>query len=464
MVSHSTRKDFSNKLPRLSHCTSLCIAICVSMWFIGSVAEAQVTAESLLGRIVDISPKYNDVNDGIDLFKQGKVAEALEKLRTSVSKNPELPPAEILLAKLLFAAKQSDAGRTYLEIAAKDHPQDPDSYLLLAELALAQRHVTDAEALVAKSLPLIQSYRLNPRRKTDFETRANQILATVAEGRQHWNKAEEFLQKWLTLEKNNPVALRRLGQAQFKLGKEQEAYQSFRSAKQEDPTSFSAEIAMAMLYEESDNKDRAKRFIEEAQKTGRDDAKVQVQIAQWYLEAGEIDTAKGHVENAAKLDPTLLDAKILQGIIARMMNDLVASEKHFADAHLLSPNNFAAANQLALVLAEQPDETKQRRALELATANRKVFADSNNTDAISTLGWVYYLRGQNNAAQTLLNEARRSGGLSADGAYYVARIYHNIGNFQEAKSFLDQAMKGKLSYPVRKDAQALAARLDNLQN
>ena len=67
---------------------------------------------------------------------------------------------------------------------------------------------------------------------------------------------------------------------------------------------------------------------------------------------------------------------ILRGVVALFEEDYPKAEEYFQLAHLQSPGNFAASNNLALALCEEvdpvtgkPDAAKLRRHLEFAKQN-----------------------------------------------------------------------------------------------
>src|SRR5688500_8262896 len=77
------------------------------------------------------------------LFRDGKIDEALKQLHEAVKKHPQLPPAELMLARLHFNAGQAGPGRARLEKAIAESPGHPEVYLANGSQALAEGRVTD---------------------------------------------------------------------------------------------------------------------------------------------------------------------------------------------------------------------------------------------------------------------------------------------------------------------------------
>ncbi len=117
------------------------ILAAASVWLFGSrPAEAQITVESVIGTAVSNSndPQYQDVTDALTRFQNGDVDGARDLLERARQKNPKLAPSEVMLARLLVAAGQLALGRAELERAVVAYPNDPEAYLLFAELALRE--------------------------------------------------------------------------------------------------------------------------------------------------------------------------------------------------------------------------------------------------------------------------------------------------------------------------------------
>ncbi len=76
------------------------------------------------------------------------------------------------------------------------------------------------------------------------------------------------------------------------------------------------------------------------------------------------------------------------GLAARQRKDYAAAEQVLQALTQESPGDAAVRNQLAMALAEQADDAKRRRAIELAELS--VRQDPKSADALVTLGIVYY--------------------------------------------------------------------------
>ena len=189
-------------------------------------------------------------------------------------------------------------------------------------------------------------------------------------------------------------------------------------------------------------------------------------VCLWALQKGKLDFAKEQAEAALHIEDT--DSKYAGSNVGHMLRGEVAlwekkwedAEKNFQWVILQVPNDFAAKNNLALALVEQNDTAKKQRALDYAEANYRDHKDS--PDALSTLGWVYFRRGQFDLAGMALDQSIKAtgGNLSnPDTATYVAHILYHQDKPQtkwQAKQLLEGiVVKSERPFSMRPEAKTL---------
>ena len=255
----------------------------------------------------------------------------------------------------------------------------------------------------------------------------------------------------------NAGAFQRLGRALFKLDDIKEAQKVFQAANKLDKNLQIPEVALANLYIAANDRDNAEKWITAAKKKGGQDAGTQVALGQWMLAANRMDEAKTHAEEATKRDPNSIDAKLLRGLVARLAHDWPTAEAQFSAAHLQSPANTTAINQLALVLLEKGDDVSKRRALELAEINVRI--NPKNIESGATLGWANYKLNQMPQAEAAFNMVIASHSFTSETAYYVANYLRDMGRTAEATRLLDDALSTDRPFAYRKEAQELLRQL-----
>ena len=416
-------------------------------------------AEALVKQAVDNydAEKHGEVDAALQSLREGDLVGARNHLTEAVKKDPLLPPARFMTAQLMLAINQPILARAELEGAITDAPTDPDAYLLAARIAIAERRFAEGELLCARAMKLLESFKGSPKRKKNAEIVARSGLSAIYQAREKWDKAVEQLQACIKLDDKNAPLYQDLGISYFKLSKMKESQAAFQSAYKLNSDLPSPELQLANQYETSGDHANGKKMVDAAIKKSPGDAKVLLNAARWAIMSGEFSLAKQHVDAVLKSDAESLDAILMAGAVARQMKDSAAAIKHFEKAHLKSPNNFTAMNELALLYAEKEDDDKRRQALEFAALNAQ--KNSQNSVALSTLGWVLHNVGRENEAVQSMMAAVKAGQLTQESAYYMAVVLEKNGNNAEARAFLESTLANKQPFPVRDNAEKLLAKL-----
>jgi tetratricopeptide (TPR) repeat protein len=215
---------------------------------------------------------------------------------------------------------------------------------------------------------------------------------------------------------------------------------------------------MGWFFTQKGDLPKAAEWMENAVKQAPKDPRAHIGLANWSLQHGKMEDAKGHADTAGRLDPDSKELKLLRGLICRYEKDYTQAEKYLQALHQGSPGDFQTSNQLVLALIEQPDKTKRSRALQLAEANYR--ANPSSIEALATLGWVYYRLERLDDADRALQTCAASGNISAEVAFYLAHVMSDRGRADTAKQLLEAAVKAPGNFPYRKDAQEMLARLN----
>lgn len=427
----------------------------------GVSAQAQVTAQALIGNAVSDDSLNKEVNNAITRFRDRDIDGCRAILERAKSNNAKLPPPGVMMATLWLAVNQIQPAREELETTVVKYAADPEAYLKLGDLAFGEGRITDSDQLFEKATELTAAYTENPKRKRDFEIRCAAGSAAVAERRRQWEKAQKYLAAWIELDPDTAGSRVRMGNALFQLGKESEALEQFREAKKLDKNAPLPEVAMAQRSDEAKKPAAAKKWILDALKAAPSDPAVQLFAARWYLQQNDLEAAKAAAETALKLDAKSLEAKFVRGLVARVARDYKTAEKFFNEAHFQSPGNFDVTNALALVLIESDDEEARRRALELADTNVARYRENTpqQIPAVTSLAWVFYKLGRREDAERILEQVRRSNALSTDGAFYVAKILSDRGEKDLARKILEEVLANEPMFATRSDAVDLLAKL-----
>ncbi len=435
-------------------------------------AQTQVTAESILEPIVDdYGPKYQDVDAAIDQLRSGRMADARESLATARRKNPNLPPANMMLAQILFRLQQLAPGQMALEEAVKEDPSDPGPYVYLGEFALQGRRYAEAQLLYNKALELAENYTANDKRKNRLVTGAYSGLGSISEIREDWPTAKQYLDKVRQLDPQNALGLTRLGRVMFKMANnlddERDVFAVFKQLHAADPeTTAYPDINMAILYEQAGKSANAKKLMERALQNDAQNVRTALAVGKWALDHGEMQMADQALTLALQLDPDSVEGHIYSGLLARFQNNSSKAEDSLKTAHLLSPTNLGALTQLAQVLAESPDEKKQNLALNYARLATQLYPDlkeASGREAAVALAWVLSRMKQDVAAARAIEQVLKTGDgrITADSGYHAAQILYNQGMSEAARQLLEQTLQADPVFPNRAAAEQLLAKIRN---
>lgn len=429
----------------------------------GGVCHGQLVPRDLIGKAVADDAQDREIAGAISRFRDRDIDGCRAVLERARATNPKLAPPGVMMAMLWLSVNQVGPARAELEKAAVVFPGDPEPYLMLGDLAFRERRITEAAVLFERAADLMDSFSENARRKRDFEIRSAAGNAAVAEARRQWERAEQFLSRWLELDPDSAGAHQRMGIVLFRLGRRDDALAQFREARKLDEKAVYPELALARLHDDAKEYDIAKQLVESALASAAGDSTVQFAAAQWYLGRNELEAATRAADAALQLDADNLEAKIVRGAIARVARDYAAAESFFNDAHVQSPGNFGASNSLALVLVEKDDEATRRRALEMAEANAALHRDGSphQIAALTTLAWVYYRLGRREDAEKILEQISRNNALTSDGAYYVAKLLSDRGERDRARRILQQVLDNEPMFATRPDAADLLKQLQD---
>ena len=386
----------------------------------------------------DLSRTIFEINEAVKSFEKHDLATCVQQLDKAVKAHPDLPPAQALLAKLALSRNQVRFVRPALETAVARAPDHPEIYILFGNLALLENRPTDAALHFDRAIALAASNHWTADQRRRFELCCHQGIAVLGERRGDWKAARKALEAWLTAEPANARARQRLGQALFMLGQHDEAYKELQKAVKQEAALEPAEVRMAWLYTRSGDVKKAEEWINYAVKTTPDSLPVRMAITTWLVERGRAQEAEAHAEAAAKLAPTSNEVKRVLGLVARQRKDYARSELIFRALAEESPGDAWVRNNLASVLAEQGDDAKRKRALELAELS--IRQNPNAPDSLVTAGNVYYRLKRFADAEKVLHAVYKSGKGSSDAVYLLALVESDAGHPERVPPLLKKAL------------------------
>ena len=106
----------------------------------------------------------------------------------------------------------------------------------------------------------------------------------------------------------------------------------------------------------------------------------------------------------------------------------------------LDPKHVAALNNLALVLAESP----QDRIEALAVIDKAIAVSGQQPGLIDTKGAILVYQGRSDQAVSLLEAATREAGTDVRHRFHLAAAYRDLGDLGKARDLLQGALDQQL--------------------
>jgi Tfp pilus assembly protein PilF len=393
-------------------------------------------------------------------FNAGKLDEALQHLQAVSKANPTFGPPKVVASRWYLETGQGEQARLLLEQAASEDPNHPDVLLTNAMYALREGRLTDTILSCSAALSAAENPRWDAEAKKRYQREARLGRAAALEIRGDFASMKADLLALLEGDAKNSQLRVRLARANFLLNRPEDAFTDLQRAFADDPTLDPPELGMAQLWTSKQDFAKADDWYGKAIAAHPKSAAVHRAFTAYLVDRGRIDTAKTHLAAAQQLDPTSLDTKALGGLVARYAKDYPTAATIFEELIKTNPtyrNGFASAN-LALVLAESGDTKAKQRAVEFAN----VYAQQNPriAEARAILAYTLYKSGRAADAEKAMREAVALGPLLPDGAYFVAVILADRGQYEDAYRVVKASLENTAGSAYRKEAETLRAELE----
>jgi len=420
--------------------------------------ESPLTPKYLIGDSVSLSNKeYPEIDKAIQRFTNRDVEGAQEYLDQAAEKYSKLPPTDVLMAKMQLLTNNARAVQFYLERAAAQHPEDPEAYLMLADMAFSGQRTAESLALFDSADPLVEKFTSNSKRKRNFQIRVLAGRAAVAERRAEWDKARGYLQQWLDIDPENAMAHSRMGIVLFRLDKAQESLAEFQKAHEINPDVAHPFVSLGQLFSAGGDIEKARKSFEKAYNEDQADAAVAQAFAEWLIQQGELDKAQEIATALREKTPNAITALLMDGIVSYMKGETDRAEQTLQKVLSLDPRNARATDLLAMLLIQSDKVADKERALQYAQNNAERL--SNSAQANVTRAYVLYELGRKAEAQKSLAQAGKMQ-IQPDSTFLIAKILVAEKQNDKAIEALEKIVDLKSGLVIfRREAQELLAQL-----
>lgn len=370
------------------------------------------TAEAL-EHVLEYEPKsLTGYESGVIYIDQGKFDDAITVYQKAVENHPEqaamhfhLAVARQLKGEYMRAVSSSKR--------AVDLESDNSSLLLgMVNILMAQGDFAQAKARIKvwKNIPqdtkdsyikFIDFCSQNQDVGTEFSNYLNKGLIYSFNG--WFERAISAYEEAQKIALDDPFILCTLANVQLASGLEKEAVENYTRALEKNPECFSAHLVLAQILQKKNKYDEA------------------------------ID----HYKHAVLANPESSEAHMNLGVLLEMKGMVEECIKEYNAAISLSPSNPTPYNNLAWIYATNttlPDAgsaQKLNEALKLARQAKDLSPEY--APIRDTLGWIYHIKGMDDAA---LSELEKAVSLTPDNP----TIHYHLGTVYQEKGFRRRAL------------------------
>ena len=443
-------------------------------------AGKREAAEKLIAEVLKENPR-----DSQALLLRGKMSlvngdakDAIVDFRSLLKEQPDSVEFLGLLAKAHLTNKEPELAGEIFNNAVAKFPDNPNVRMARADFLAATQDYDGAlkeiDAVVAA----------DPQ-----NLRALQAKAETEVARKNWSAAEGAMAKFKAAAPEQPIGYYRLGLIYQAQKKYEQALTEFETALSKAPGTTEPLAAIVNVLVVQGKADKAVARIGQVIQATPDNLAAHLLLGAAYASQKKYADADGAFRKAIQLNPrasaaymdlanlslTRGDAKtaiqsLRQGLAAVPgdvgMSMLLAeayqrsgdNDKAVAEYETVLKNNpgiDAASNNLASLLAEKGGKANLDKALGLA----KRFESSSTPAFVDTLGWIYFMSGQNDLALPLLQKAADKEPQTAIFQYHLGMALYKKGDMKAAKTALQKAVDSKSSFPGIEEAKGVLAKI-----
>ena len=283
---------------------------------------------------LDIAPDRADIrsNLGAALVGLGRYTEGIDQYKKALAGRND-PSIRLNLALALYKAGRAEEGVPEFQAVLGADPANKQAALLLADCLLQlgrDREVIDLLTPRDAEFPddLAYAYLLGTALLRQNETEKGQVLidrifkkGESAEGhllmgmahlnrRDYQNAVLEFA-KAVDINPALPSLQALYGRALLGSGDREKAMRVYRTALEQQPDSFDANLQLGTLYRLDQKYDLAMTYLKRAQAVRPDDLALRHAMAATLLSMGEADQARVLLEGVVKEAPSFVDGHVL---------------------------------------------------------------------------------------------------------------------------------------------------------
>lgn len=210
------------------------------------------------------------------------------QLKRVIEKNPDYPPAHLLMGRVLFEAQKTTRAKGFLHRAIRLRPQQPDAYLVLTQLWLDQGRVDDAVKVVEEMGAAIPGDPVGYHR-----------LGLALAERSDATRAEPLLVKAVERDPGDTEAWIALARIHENAQRPDKALEAYDRALEREPDHREVLLSAGRLALRTSGVSAGRPYFDQLLSVGKDPELV-VRVAFSYLATNHVDAAAEVLDDARR--------------------------------------------------------------------------------------------------------------------------------------------------------------------
>jgi tetratricopeptide (TPR) repeat protein len=397
-------------------------------------ASLRVLKGDLDNAIEDLLAALNEAPDNAVLHgllaeayeRDGSTLLAEEQYTKALDLSKYTAPTGMAVARFFVRNGKNEQAIRALDQVRRNAPQDRDVLDLLAQLKLATQDWFGARDIAAT----IRQFGA-----AEDVMAADRIDAAALIGLNRPADSLPLLEAAAANPANVPAVLPDLVNAYVAAGKPTEARDYLQKLLADEPDDVQALILLASVDNTLGETGQIEATLKKAAEG--DGLNGEAALAQFYMSGGKFDEADAAIKSGLQQDPKNAGLQVLQAALYERTERFDDAIAVYTALYEQNPAALSTANDLASLLSERRgDAASLARAFEIAQPLR----GSEIPQYVDTLGWIYYLRGEYDAALPLLRSAASQLANVALVHYHLGMTYSALDQKLLARTSLERAL------------------------
>ena len=267
-------------------------------------------------------------------------------------------------------------------------------------------------------------------------------LGSAPEARKEFEKALELAPAHLD-------ALMHLAELDVVAGQPEAAWQRVSAAARAFPQSLAHQLLLAELALDLKRLDQAESVLAKIIEANPGSTAAHALQARVYARANKHDQALAKLDAILAKDPANPSLLLQKGLLLAELDRHSAARDTYERLLRAAPANVAALNNLACLYSDYLKSPA--KALRLAQQAREI--EPRDPAVADTLGWILFKQGDYPFALGLLQESSRALPAVPEIHYHLAMAHLKMGETNQARAALDQALRSPKEFRGRPEAQ-----------